>query len=184
MMPQVVAMLHSPHLNPAMMQQLGTMLASLHVPPSTVKTMGLLLTGHATNGTVVTLMSHMSPAAQDTVMRSMPVVASHLVVGTILHFALAAFVGLVFAGILTGAAWLALPLTRSSAGLIGGSVIGSALLYVLMRWILLPPTNPMMGLVPQGWFLLAHLLFGLAVGIVVAWTFRRSGVLQALSPER
>ncbi|MGC8488211.1 MAG: hypothetical protein ACP5QO_08325 [Clostridia bacterium] len=184
MMPQVMAMLRSPHLSPAMMQQLTALLASMHVPSATAHTMGLLITGRATNGTVATLLSQMSPAAQGTVMRSMPVVASHVLVSSILHFAFAAFVGLVFAGILTGVAWLALPMMRSSAGLIGGSVIGSALLYVLMRWILLPATNPMMGLVPQGWFLLAHLLFGLVVGIVVAWAFRRSGVLEALPRER
>ena len=184
MMPKVMAMLHSSHLTPAMMQQLAAMLGSLHVPAATVKTMGLLITGHAANGTVVTLLSHMSPAAQDTVMRSMPVVASHVLVGSILHFGFAAFVGLVFAGILVGAAWVALPVMRSSAGIVGGSVIGSALLYVLMRWILLPATNPMMGLVPQGWFLLAHLLFGLGVGIVVAAEFHRSGVEAALPPLR
>ncbi|MGC8489921.1 MAG: hypothetical protein ACP5QO_17105, partial [Clostridia bacterium] len=148
MMPQVMAMLRSAHLSPAMMQHLSALLAGMHVPTATAQNMGLLITGRATNGTVATLLSHMSPAAQGMVMRSMPVVASHVLVGSILHFAFAAFVGLVFAGLLTGGAWLALPMMRSSVGLVGGAVIGSALLYALMRWILLPATNPMMGLVP------------------------------------
>ena len=45
---------------------------------------------------------------------------------------------------------------------------------------LLPPTSPMMGLVPQTAFFLAHLLFGLVIGIVLAIAFRRPGLHSAL----
>ena len=57
---------------------------------------------------------------------------------------------------------------------------GGAIVYVVMRWGLPPPANPMMGLVPQTAFFLAHLLFGLVIGIVLAMAFRRPGLRGAL----
>jgi|RhiMetdeSRZDD1v2_1073273.scaffolds.fasta_scaffold3590474_1 hypothetical protein len=48
----------------------------------------------------------------------------------------------------------------------------------------LPPVNLLMGFVPQIAFFLAHLLFGLVVGIVVAVAFRRRGVAGALPASR
>ncbi len=66
--------------------------------------------------------------------------------------------------------------------LITAGVSGGALVYVVLRWGLLPPVNPMMAFVPQIAFFLAHLLFGLVVGIVLAVAFRRAtraGMLPA-----
>ena len=57
-------------------------------------------------------------------------------------------------------------------------------MYVVLRWGLLPPVNPLMAFVPQIAFFLAHLLFGLVVGIVLAVAFRRRGVLAALPRGR
>jgi len=51
--------------------------------------------------------------------------------------------------------------------------------YVVMRWGLLPSVNPLMAFVPQTAFFLAHLLFGLVAGVVLAVVFRRRGMLGA-----
>ncbi|HEY5986194.1 MAG TPA: hypothetical protein VIV12_07455 [Streptosporangiaceae bacterium] len=66
---------------------------------------------------------------------------------------------------------------RSPAGIM-------SIIYVINRWGLLPPVNPLMAFVPQLAFFLAHLLFGLIVGIVLAIAFRRPGVLGALPGRR
>ncbi|MDA8354950.1 MAG: hypothetical protein M0Z95_01290 [Actinomycetota bacterium] len=179
-MAQLAVAIHAGHIPPAMMAKLGPMLMSMHVPASEVHMMGLLMTGHATNSTVAALMSHMSPAARAMVMSAMPVSAAHVVVGTILHFAFAAFLGVAFFGIIGAAAWLGLPGMRTSAGLVAASVAGGAIVYVVNRWALLPPTNPMMALVPQIAFFLAHLLFGLVVGVVLAAAFQRGNVAGLL----
>jgi len=179
-MAQVGPALQSGHVSPAMAHQLGAMLLSMHVPAQRVQMIGLLMTGHATNSTVASLMSSMTPAARHAVMSAMPVSASHVVVGTVLHFAFAAFLGLLFFAIIGAAAWFALPGLRSPVGIIAAAVAGGALVYIVNRWGLLPPTNPMMSLVPQVAFFLAHLLFGLVVGVGLALGLRRPGVAEAL----
>src|SRR5487761_1768126 len=183
-LPPSATAMHAPvakggHLAPAMMAKLQTMLMSMHLPAATVAALGALMSGHASNAQVVTLMQSMSPSAQTMVMAQMPVVGSQVIVGAILHFAFAAFIGLVFAGLIAAAAWLNFPGLRTSAGVIISGVIGGALLYVVLRWGILPPVNPMMGLVPQGWFFLAHLLYGLVVGIVLVVALRRPSVRAA-----
>ncbi len=168
-------------MSPAMMQQkLGPMLMSMHLPASTVSAMGQLMSGHATNAQLAGLMQQMTPSARASVMQHMPVLTSHVVAGSGLHFAFAAFLGVVFVGLITAAAWFKVPGLRTSAGIVGAGVIGGALLYVVMRWVLLPPTNPLMALVPQTPYFLAHLLFGLIVGSVLALALRRRTVRAAL----
>jgi hypothetical protein len=78
-----------------MAHQLGAMLISMHPPAAKVQMMGLVMTGHATNSTVANLTSSMS-AARNAVMSAMPVSAAHGVVGTVLHFAFAAFLGILW----------------------------------------------------------------------------------------
>lgn len=179
-MAQLAPALHSGHVSAAMAHQLGIMLASMHVPMAKVQMMGQLMTGHATNGTVASLMSSMSPTARNMVMSAMPVSASHIVVGTILHFAFAAFLGVLFFAIIGTGAWFNVPGLRAPAGIIAAAVAGGALVYVINRWALLPPTNPMMGLVPQLAFFLTHLLFGLVVGLGLAMALRQRSVAEAL----
>lgn len=179
-MSQLMPGIQSGHLSPAIMQQLGTMLSGMHVPPATVQKMGQLMSGTASNTTMADLMKQMPRSGQHTVMAAMAVSASRVVVGVILHFAYAGFLGLVFAALIVGAAWLGVPGLRSSAGILTASTAGGALLYVIMRWGLLPPTNPLMALVPQLAFFLSHLLFGLIVGVVLAWAVRRYRVLELL----
>ncbi len=182
-MAQLAPALHSGHISPMMAGKLGTMLAGMHVSAAKLQMMGPLMTGHATNSTVAALLAQMSPAARNAVMNAMPVSAGRVVVGIILHFAYAGSLGVVFAVLIAAAAWLRVPGLRSPAGIVTSGVIGGALVYVMMRWGLLPPTNPMMALVPQTAFFLAHLLFGLVVGVTLAVAFRRRSLAAAMPPK-
>jgi hypothetical protein len=178
-----MAAVHSGHISPAMMQKLGAMLMGMHVPAATVSQMGLLMSGRATNSTMAGLMAGMSPSARAAVMSAMPVSAGQVAVGTILHFAFAAFLGVALAAVIGTAAWARVPGMRSSGGIVTAGVIGGAIVYVIMRWGLLPPVNPLMAFVPQIAFFLAHLLFGLVMGIVLAVAFRRATGAGVLSPR-
>jgi len=179
-MTQVGPALQSGHVSPAMLHHLGAMLLSMHVSAQRVQMIGLLMTGHATNSTVVSLMSSMTPAARNAVMSTMPVSVSHVIVGTVLHFAFAAFLGILLFAIIGAAAWFALPGLRSPFGIIAAAMAGGALVYAVNRWGLLPSTNPMMSLVPQIAFFLAHLLFGLIVGVSLERGLRRPRVTDVL----
>ena len=121
-------------------------------------------------------MSTMSPSARAAVMSAMPVSAGQVVADTIVHFA--------FAAVTAAAAWAKVPGLRTSGGIVTAGVIGGAVVYVIMRWGLLPPVNPLMAFVPQIAFFLAHLLFGLVVGVMLAMAFRRSSVAAALPASR
>jgi hypothetical protein len=177
--PQVMAAASSGHLSPALMSQLRAMLMGMHLPAATVTQVGALMSGHATNADVANLMSMMTPSARATVMNAMPVSAGQVVTGTILHFAYAGFLGVLFAVIIAAAMMMRVPFMRTAGGVVTAGVIGGALLYVIMRWGLLPGTNPLMAFVPQIAFFLAHLLFGLVAGVVLAVAFRRRGMLGA-----
>lgn len=179
-MPKASAMLHAKNVSPAMMQQFGAMLTSMHVPPPMVKDIGQLMTGTASNSTVVDVMNMVPASARATVMRQMPVEAGQVVVGTVLHFAFSAFLGIVFFAIIGAAAWFKLPELRTPAGMITAGVIGGILVWIVMNFGILPVTNPMMSLVPQVGFFFAHVLFGLVVGMALAMAFRRCAVAELL----
>ncbi len=180
----LMAAVRSGHISPMMMHKLGAMLMGMHVPAATVSQMGLLMSGKASNSTTASLMTGMSPPARAMVMNAMPVSAGQVVAGTILHFAFAAFLGVAFAAVIGAAAWARVPGMRSPAGIMSAGVIGGTIVYVINRWGLLPPVNPLMAFVPQLAFFLAHLLFGLIVGVVLAIAFGRPGVLGALPGRR
>ncbi len=179
-MGQLTVAVHSGHISPAMMKSLGSMLMGMHVPAATVSQIGLLMSGHATNSTTASLMTGMSPQARAMVMNAMPVSAGQVAAGAILHFAFAAFLGLAFAAVIGAAAWAGVPGMRTSGGIMTAGVIDGAIVYLILRWGLLPPVNPLMAFVPQTAFFLAHLLFGLVAGIVLAVAFRRPAVAGAL----
>jgi hypothetical protein len=181
-MTQLGPALQSGHMTPAVAQQLSAMLTSMHVPAAKMQMIAPMMSGHATNKDVADLMKQMSPSARAMVMRSMPVSTSHVVVGSILHFAFAAFLAIVFFAIITAAAWYRLPGMRTPMGIMAAGVIGAAIVYVINRWALLPSTNPMMSLVPQLAFFLAHLLFGLIVGTGLAMALLRRRSTYALLP--
>ncbi len=160
----------SGHLSSAMAQQLGAQLESMHVPASTVAPMGQLMTGHATNATVSTLLSTMSPRARDAVMAAMPVSGGRVVLGLMLHMMMSAALGAAFFLVIVALRRRGLGVVRGTGGVIGAGVLGGAVVYAVMRWVLLPPTNSMMAFVPQWAFFAAHLMFGLVVGALLART--------------
>lgn len=77
-------------------------------------------------------------------MAAMPLDAGYVVVGVILHFLFAAFLGVLFFAGIGAAAWFDLRGMRTRVGPMGAGMIGGALVCVLNRWIFLPPTNPIM----------------------------------------
>jgi hypothetical protein len=180
--PQVMAAAASGHISPALMSHLQAMLMGMHLPAATVTQVGALMGGHATNAQVAGLMSMLSPSARATVMSGMPVSAGHVLVGAVLHFAYSGFLGMLFAMVIAAAMMMRVPLMRTAGGVTAAGVIGGAVVYAVMRWGLLPSVNPLMAFVPQTAFFLAHLLFGLVAGAVLAMAFRRRGLIGAPAP--
>ncbi len=177
--PQVMAATASGHLSPSLMSRLQSMLMGMHLPAATVTQIGALMSGHATNAQVAGLMSMLSPSARATVMSAMPVSAAHVLVGALLHFAYSGFLGVLFAMVIAAAMIMRVPLMRTAGGVTAAGVTGGALVYAVMRRGLLPSAGPLMAFVPQTAFFLAHLLFGLVAGVVLAVVFRRCGMIGA-----
>ena len=168
------------HVSPAMIHHLGAMLMAMHVPTAKVQMMGVLMSGHASNTTMANLLAGMNPSARSAAMNAMPVSAGHVTIGAVTHFALSTVLGVTFAMAIIGLGirMLSIPVLRTSAGIVAASVIGGALVYVINRWVILPAIDPMMRLVPETAFFIAHLLFGLVVGAGVALIAHREGVLD------
>jgi len=98
---------------------------------------------------------------------NMPVVASHLAVGMVLHVAFSMMVGVVFIAILSRLRGAGLALLRTAPGYLAASVAGAALLYAVMVYLVLPWANPLMyHMTPRGPLLIGHLIFGLVFGLV------------------
>jgi len=183
-MAQLGPAIQSGHLSAPMVQQLSTMLVAMHVPMAKIQMMSPLMTGHATNATVATLLGQLPPAARASVMASMPVSAGHIVVGSILHFAFSAFLGVAFFAIIAAIAWFGPSMLRSKMAFMAIGMMGGAVVYVVNRFVFLPHANPMMAVVPQIAFFFAHLLFGLVVGTVFAMAYDRRSVGDALPSLR
>ncbi len=179
-MSQLGPAIASGHISPAMAHQLGGMLLAMHVPEAKVQMMGAMMSGHASNTTMANLLGSMSPSARAAVMSAMPVSGGHVTIGAITHFALSAILGLTFALLIIGVGirTLSIPVLRTPVGIIAASIVGGALVYVINRWVILPAIDPMMRLVPETAFFVAHLLFGLIVGAGIALVARREGVLS------
>lgn len=107
--------------------------------------------------------------------------AAHVLAGAVLHFAYSGFLGVAFAMVIAAAMMMRAPFMRTAGGVIAAGVAGGAIVYVVMRWGLLPSVNPLMAFVSQTAFFLAHLLFGLVVGMVLAVALRRCGMIGAAS---
>ncbi len=168
------------HITPAVMKMLTSMLMSMHVPAAKLTVMNALMTGHATNTMMANLLSGLSPAARSAIMSAMPVSTSNVVIGAVTHFALAAALGMAFAMLIIGVGIgrLGLAPLRTPAGILVATTLAAAAVYVVNRWVILPAINPMMRLVPEGWFLVSHLLFGVVVGFGVTAVAAREGVLS------
>lgn len=102
--------------------------------------------------------------------RDSPLVASHLIVGALLHLAVSAAIGIAFVVLLAlllraGIRLLANPVTYVIAAMIGG-----ALLYLVVIYAVAPVVNPeIVQFTPRVQFFVGHLLFGATVGAFVAW---------------
>jgi len=104
---------------------------------------------------------------------NMPVAASHLAVGMILHLAFSMLVGIAFIVVLFGLRRAGLGVLRTAPAYVAASVAGAALLYVVMMYLVLPWANPLMcHLTPRGPFFIGHLIYGLIFGLV-AYPFAR-----------
>lgn len=178
-MSQLGPALASGHLSAAMMHKLSTMLMGMHLPAAEVTMIGQVMSGHASNATMATLLSGMSAAGQHAIMHAMPVTAGNVTIGAVTHFALAMILGIAFAMLIIGIGIerLALTMLRTPVAIILASVAGAAVVYVVNRWLILPAIDPMMRLVPEAWFFIAHLLFGLIVGAGTAMVAAREGLL-------
>ncbi|HET9970553.1 MAG TPA: hypothetical protein VFQ68_20120 [Streptosporangiaceae bacterium] len=179
--PQVMAAAGSGHISPALMSRLQAMLMGMHLPAATVTQVGALMNGHAINAQVASLMSMLSPSSQAMVMSAMPVSAAHVVAGAVLHLAYR----VPRRGLRDGHRR-----RDDDAGPAHayrgrrGNRRGDRRRRGVRRHAvgLLPSVNPLMGLVPQTAFFLAHLLFGLVAGVVLAVMFRRRGMTGAPAP--
>lgn len=133
---------------------LNSCFAAFVFPDTSMTTRGEPMMAHDMTGTVM----------------DSPLVASHLIVGALLHLAVSAVVGIAFAVVLAlvlraGIRVLANPVTYVTAAMIGG-----ALLYVIMMYVVAPGLNPeIVQLTPRVQFFVGHLLFGATVGVFVVW---------------
>jgi hypothetical protein len=105
-----------------------------------------------------------------------PVQMSHLLVGTALHFAFSAVVGLAFVLALHAIVQSGrLPLLGRYAGYAAASVAGGAILYLVMWYLVLPWANAQFKeLALTGPFFVGHLVFGAVFGLVAVPLLRRS----------
>ncbi|HEY5990535.1 MAG TPA: hypothetical protein VIV12_29710 [Streptosporangiaceae bacterium] len=106
---------------------------------------------------------------------NMPVQASHLAVGMVLHLAFSMVVGMVFITILFGLRRAGLSVLGTAPGYVAASVAGAALLYVVMMYLVLPWANPLMcDMTPRGPFFIGHLIYGVIFGLVAYPLARRA----------
>ncbi|MGD9735978.1 MAG: hypothetical protein AB7V58_10285 [Solirubrobacterales bacterium] len=170
----------SGHLSPEMMKQVGGMLQGMHLPAAKMQMINDVMAGHASNSTVTDLLKGMSPSARHAAMDAMPVTAGNVVIGLITHFALAVILGVMFAMLIIGVGIerLSISALRNPAAIVATTTVAAAMVYVVNRWVILPAIDPMMQLAPQGWFFIAHLLFGLVVGAGVTMIASREGLLR------
>ncbi len=183
-MAQLAGVIHTGHISMAMAQKFGAMLSSVHVPSGKIEMMALIMTGHATNSTVTTLMSEMTPTSRAAAMAAMPLNAGHMAIGLLLHFIFSAFLGMLTFAVIGAIAWFGPAWVRTRLAFVTLGVLGGALVYVVMRFGLLPSTNPMMGFVPQIAFFFAHLLFGLIVGVGFAVASSNGALAGAVRAPR
>jgi hypothetical protein len=131
-MAQLAPALRGGHVSPMMAHQFAGMLLAMRVPAAKVQMMGQMMTGHATNGAVKDLLAGMSPSARHAVMRAMPVTTNHVAASSVLHFAYSGLLGVLFALVIIGAAWR-VPALRAPVPIVGSSVLGGAVVYVVNR---------------------------------------------------
>jgi hypothetical protein len=106
-------------------------------------------------------------------MMNEPLVASHAIVGGLLHLAMSAAAGMAFAVVLAVLIRSGVRVLATPAGYVGAAVAGGALLYVIMMYGFAPLWNTeIVDFTPRVPFFFSHLLFGAAVG---GWVYRKLG---------
>jgi len=105
-----------------------------------------------------------------------PVQASHLLVGAGLHLAFSAVVGIAFALVLRELSRAGLGRVLGSyTGYVAASIAGGAILYFVMWYLVLPWANTQFKeLALKGPFFVAHLVYGLAFGLLAFPLLKRS----------
>jgi hypothetical protein len=118
-------------------------------------------------------------------MMNQPVLASHVIVGGLLHLAMSAVAGVAFAVALAVLIRLGLRVLASAAGYVTGAVAGGALLYVIMLYGFAPLWNTeIVHFTPRVPFFVSHLLYGAAVGGWAYWRLGPAGARLGLRVHR
>src|SRR5215472_12216670 len=110
-------------------------------------------------------------------MMNQPLLASHVIVGGLLHLAMSAFAGVTFAVVLAVLIRAGLRVLATPAGYVTAAAAGGALLYVVMLYGFAPLWNTeIVNFTPRVPFFFSHLLFGATVG---GWVYWRLGDVRA-----
>jgi|SRR5215472_3655788 len=110
-------------------------------------------------------------------MMNEPLLASHVIVGGLLHLAMSAFAGVTFAVVLAVLIRAGLRVLATPAGYVAAAAAGGALLYVVMLYGFAPLWNTeIVNFTPRVPFFFSHLLFGATVG---GWVYWRLGDVRA-----
>jgi hypothetical protein len=120
----------------------------------------------------MTTMPHMPGEAgmAHEMMGGQHIVASHLVVGTVLHLAMSITAAVAFAVVLAALIRAGLHVLATPLGYVLGGAAGGAILYLIMMEAVAPHLNrTIVESTPRAPFFLAHLLFGAVVAGYVCW---------------
>ena len=118
-------------------------------------------------------------------MMNQPLVASHAIVGGLLHLAMSAFAGMAFAVVLALLIRSGVRVLATPAGYVAAAVAGGALLYVIMMYGFAPLWNTeIVDFTPRVPFFFSHLLFGAVVGGWVYWKLGYVGAGMRLRAHR
>jgi hypothetical protein len=118
-------------------------------------------------------------------MMNEPLVASHAIVGGLLHLAMSAGAGMAFAVVLAVLIRSGLRVLATPAGYVGAAAAGGALLYVIMMYGFAPLWNTnIVNFTPRVPFFLSHLLYGAVVGGWVYWQLGYAGARAGLRAHR
>jgi len=118
-------------------------------------------------------------------MMNQPILASHVIVGGLLHLAMSASAGIAFAIVLAVLIRSGLRVLATPAGCVAAAVAGGALLYVIMLYGFAPLWNTeIVDFTPRVPFFLSHLLFGAAVGGWLYWQIGYAGAGLRLHAHR
>lgn len=125
--------------------------------------------------------------AMGAAMMNEPILASHVVVGGLLHLAMSAAAGTAFAVALALLIRSGIRVLATPAGYVAAAAAGGGLLYVIMIYGFAPLWNTeIVDFTPRVPFFLSHLLFGAAVGAWVYWRlgYARRGLGMAVGRTR